>query len=114
MLARPPPIRAQLPPPPPNSSTCARHASIGGAPSALIAHANASRTLTLSRSRRSAVRSSYVVRPAKRAIPSDWLGPEMIGVGLSAVSPDTGLLLVGGLGPVTGHQRGARDRVSDR
>jgi AhpC/TSA family len=48
--------------------------------------------LSMSRSRRSAVRCSYVARQANRAIPSDWLGPEMIGLGLSAVSPDTGVL----------------------
>src|SRR6478672_9238808 len=83
MLPRPPPIRVQRPTRPLNSFACARHASIGGAPRALMAHANASRRLTLSRSRRLGVSSAYVVRQANRAIPSAWLGPEMIGLGFS-------------------------------
>src|SRR5580658_3228372 len=99
MLLRPPPISAQLPTRPPNSSACARHASTGGAPRALTAHANASRTLTLSRSRRSGVRSSYFVRKVNRARPSAWLGPEIIGLGLDEVSPDTGGLHVQGYVP---------------
>src|SRR5271170_3933273 len=82
-LARPPPIRVQRPSGPPNSLAWARHASIGGAPRALMAHANESRTLTLSRSLRSAVRSAYFARQANPAIPSAWLGPVLIGLGLS-------------------------------
>src|SRR5215813_3246377 len=82
-LACPPPIRVHRPPVPPNSLAWARHASIGGAPRALMAQANESRTLTLSRCRRSPVRSAYFARQANLAIPSAWLGPVLIGLGLS-------------------------------
>ena len=51
----------------------AKHAAIGGAPTALMAHAKESRMLILSRSRRSGVRSSYVTLAANFAMPSAWL-----------------------------------------
>src|SRR3984885_11120610 len=58
-----------------------------------MAHANESRMLTLSRSRRSGARSSYVTLCAYLAMPSVWLSPLMIAWGFSGQRfPVAGLL----------------------
>ena len=58
-----------------------------------MAQANESRMLTLSRSRRSAVRSSYVIPHANSAMPSAWLWPPMIAFGFALASASWVILI---------------------